>query len=687
MGRIPKTQENIYPIPSGASVSRGYVYLNTSSYWTKSNGKLIPNHDKLAIGKIVADKDGDWKSDRLMYANKNFHELRRMIEAESEQNAEDGAKLNFAVQIADTKENHRSKELLQRKAQYKISKILKSNPVSENQTPSFVSGQMPASLQRDGSINIGLFLVENQLASTSGLITSLNEVFDPETTAMILDLALYFTDTQRAVYQHFSSYARDHAVFSNVIRSDGHIGSVLKKKVTLPMINLFRNIWAQRVLADSDRLYLCYDSTNVNSQCKDGVELVQKGHAKDDPSLPQVNMDYVVRQGDGLPVTFSTFPGSVPDVTEATEMFDFIKNVVKSCLQNSQMCSKEKVFSDEELNDIVKKIMLICDRGYISKDNIKAMDNAAIAFLLLIRGDMNISKELIDKYYQVVRSRRFEIERGVNGITVTGPLFDGDTKTRYFQIVYSEDLRPSHETEVRNKIDQRGKELAKHVAAKTVFTDKQLDKYRQFYTLNTEKVIASDKKDESQSKAKKSDKKDEEKYIIVGFEEDYEKTDRALAKCGFMVLVSSMELTASEAFEIYRKRDCVEKNFMTLKSFLGMNCFRSHSPEAMYAKSLVWFVASILHALMFNSLTDLKEKSKSKKRYTVPAVIDNLRHAKTIVDMNTGEYKYFNRMSKFDRDIFKCFGITESEVYEFARSFKTCVESDYDAVIDSQFDD
>ena len=686
MGRVPKTQENIFPIPSGASVSRGYVYLNTSSYWTRSNGRLIPNHDKLAIGKTVVGKGGDWKSDRRMYANKNFHDIRRRIEGSETDEVRNSCDSH---KIDDAKEQ-RSNESLQRKAESKISKIMSSLNSTDLHSPpadqeeNHVIHKNSVTLQRDGSINIGLYLVLKQLAATSGLTTTLNNVFGPEITSIILDVALYETDTRTAVYQHIPSYARDHAVFSKVIRNDGYISSTLKNKVTLPLINLFRNLWAQGVLEGSGELYLCYDSTNVNSQCKNGVELVQKGHAKDDPSLPQVNMDFVVRQKDGLPVTFSTFPGSIPDITEATEMFEFFKNIIKSSVQNSDMCSGGKDFSDEDLNKIVKRIMLICDRGYISKDNIKALDAAFLGFLLLIRGDMNISKDMIDKYYQVVKSRKYEIERGVNGITVAGALFKGDDRTRYFHIIYDEKLRPAHETDVRNKISEYGKEIERHIAAKTVFTSKQLNKYRQYYVLSTKTVEHEQK---GQKDTKKSGANDQEKYVITGFEEDYKKTDRALAKCGFMVLVSSKELTAAEALEIYRKRDCVEKNFLTMKSFLGMNCFRSHSPEAMHAKSLIWFVASVLHALIFNSLVDLKERSRNKKRYTVPAVVENLSHTKAIIDMTTGRYKYYNRMSKFDRDIFGCFGISENEVYEFASSFEEYIESDYDAIIDMQFDD
>ena len=49
-------------------------------------------------------------------------------------------------------------------------------------------------MRRDGSINIGLYLVLQQLASESGLIMFLFKAFGGETAALILDLALYGID-------------------------------------------------------------------------------------------------------------------------------------------------------------------------------------------------------------------------------------------------------------------------------------------------------------------------------------------------------------------------------------------------------------------------------------------------------------------------------------------------------------
>ena len=80
-------------------------------------------------------------------------------------------------------------------------------------------------------------------------------------------------------------------------------------------------------------------------------------------TLNQVNSDYVVRQADGLPLTFMNFPGSVTDVTQAPEMIKFFSELG---------------------DDVAKNITMICDRGYISERNVKDFDDAGIDFLLML---------------------------------------------------------------------------------------------------------------------------------------------------------------------------------------------------------------------------------------------------------------------------------------------------------------
>ena len=125
--------------------------------------------------------------------------------------------------------------------------------------------------------------------------------------------------------------------------------------------------------------------------------------------------------------------------------------------------------------------------------------------------------------------------------------------------------------------------------------------------------------------------------MIEGCEKNHGSIDSDLKKCGFYVLVSSEEMDIREAITAYSKRDCVEKMFMALKSFLGMDKIGVQTDEAMIGKSFIWFIASIIHALIFNQ-TNLP-RTESRNYYTMPAVIDLLEEIKCVRNLSTQKYR------------------------------------------------
>ena len=66
----------------------------------------------------------------------------------------------------------------------------------------------------------------------------------------------------------------------------------------------------------------------------------------------------MVRQGDGLPLIYKDYPGFIVDVTQCSDMIETLQSLG------------------------YQDIVAICDRGYISKENLASFDNAGIGFLL-----------------------------------------------------------------------------------------------------------------------------------------------------------------------------------------------------------------------------------------------------------------------------------------------------------------
>ena len=581
MATISRLASNIVFLPKNVSImSSGYVYANVSSSWVSNKdgtGKHA-DHDIICIGVLVnkADKQKVDRSKVRMYKNDNYRRL-------------------------------------------------------------FEKNELPELPNKADSVMVGPYAVARNISIEYELGALLGDVFGTECARMILDLALYMLVEEKAVFQHFPAWTWIHEIFSEDTYSDSTVCRLLKDPyITVSKIDQFKKLWAIKVIVIGE-LYFCYDCTNVNSQA--GVFLVQKGHAKDDPNMKQINTDYVVRQKDGLPVTFTQFPGSVNDIKQAPEMIEFFHKLL------GDQCPEEL------------RICLICDRGYISVENIISLDNANMDFLLVLTKKMDLTAELIDRYGSEVKSSRNYIrELDQHGMTVTGKLFDDDIRVRYFHIMWNEDLAKSHRKEFLAHIDSKEAEIKRYMNQKTRLSKEQVKNLSEFFGITT----ISDGSIQTNKRGRRKGTKTEPGYIITAYEREYDEIDRLLDRCGFYILTSSKKMTTMEASERYSKRDCVEKLFQVLKSALGMDKYGVGSDDSIHGKALIWFVASILHAVMFNKTSALRVNNK--KEFTLPAIIDQLDMIPADKDLSTGKYSCRYAPTRKHASILSAFGMTYEDI-------------------------
>ena len=150
---------------------------------------------------------------------------------------------------------------------------------------------------------------------------------------------------------------------------------------------------------------------------------------------------------------------------------------------------------------------------------------------------------------------------------------------------------------------------------------------------------------------------------IVTIHED--EIQKEIDKLGFFVIATSKEMTASEALDIYRKRDSVEKIFRMLKTGLEYDTFRVHSQDSLESKTYVMFIASIVRNYLFQGLKKISKKEKDKKSYTVPASISELEKI-TIVKNSKDVYIRRYGLTKKQRSILTQFGVSESYLNKVA---------------------
>ena len=587
MARIRMEEDNLFPFPKGAYIGNkkaGSVYINISNKYVPPSEKVnnpgsrgYTGHEGLCIGKVP---DPTASVHKFFYANDKYRKDYLHL---------DIPPLPDPPRLAD-------------------------------------------------SVTVGLHGWIDKASEKAKLTKTLTEIFGSNDAGKILDLAHYMISKESAVMQHYPAWARDNMIFSADVMSDTEIGQFLKKNLTLPKIKRFKSKWAVLNLAETECVvYLCYDSTNVNCQAT-GVSIVQKGHAKDDPSLPQVNTDYVIRQSDGMPITYLHSPGSVTDIAQAQEMIKFFDEIGR------------------ELKKSVR-IVLICDRGYISEKNLKLMDQAGIDYMLMLRSTFNLHDKLADKWIDQINSYENKLETDNNdekyGVTDTCSVYK-DGKQCVAHVIWSESLYRSKRDAVDRSINEKREYVEKFVTSHRAdtFTQEEIEKLlpTNLFIVHLEKAGTKEvSHKEGRGRGSHTVTEQINSFKITSFEDNKAAINRERQKSGIYILISSENMTGQQAIDAYAKRDCVEKAFEALKSHLGMDKIGVTTEEAMHGKGLIWFVASILYSIIFTQTDSLRVSDK--KHYTVPAMVDALEAIKADKNLDKNVYERRYKITKRQNDI------------------------------------
>ncbi|MCI1768656.1 MAG: hypothetical protein LKM40_00465 [Mageeibacillus sp.] len=83
---------------------------------------------------------------------------------------------------------------------------------------------------------------------------------------------------------------------------------------------------------------------------------------------------------------------------------------------------------------------------------------------------------------------------------------------------------------------------------------------------------------------------EEDQCFVCGIEKA-SVIEEELKMCGYFCIITSAEMTAKEALDLYKSRDASEKLFKADKSFLGNRSLRVYTGESLEGKMLIAFVA------------------------------------------------------------------------------------------------
>ena len=237
----------------------------------------------------------------------------------------------------------------------------------------------------------------------------LNQIHGKEDAALIKDLVSYMIIRETSTMQHYSNFIWNHLTESEKIWDDSKISEFFKKEINYAQTELFVSKWNE-IQPEHSGIYISYDSTNMNTKAE-GVEMAEYGHAKEDSSVPQVNISYAVNHADSTPLFYEMYPGSIVDNTQCTHMVDRAKEYG------------------------YKNVGLILDRGYFSAGNIRYFDQKGYEFLMMVKNNsVLVADKIKDAMLPLVTKAKYYLpEHDVYAMTKTGTLGHENTVI-YFHI-------------------------------------------------------------------------------------------------------------------------------------------------------------------------------------------------------------------------------------------------------------
>lgn len=500
---------------------------------------------------------------------------------------------------------------------------------NENFLKYFPDADIPEEIdrsERSPYLNIGPYVVLQKLIRDSKLREILGEYMDEKDTGFLLDLACYSIIEENNAGQYYPDYAYDHALFTPDMKlyTDSKVSDFFRKLRPEQSVG-FLNSW-NKSKNKRQKIYLSYDSTNKNCQAGD-IDLLEYGNAKTDASLPIFNYSVACDSANKEPLFYELYPGSLNDISQLTCMID-----------------KAHGYG-------YKNIGFILDRGYFSKGNLEYMEKNGYSFLIMVKGMKDFIREIvIENQGSFENSRGKYIDRyDLYGTTVKSLLYEGDAKKRNIHIYYSDGKAYGEKQEIKQKIRRLKKYLDGCVGKECVAFGPEIMKY--FY-LNFEK---------------------DGKTLKLA-EENTSAVEKELSLAGYFAIVSSENMTAREAIELYKSRDASEKLFRSDKSYLGNKSMRVYSDEALSSKVFIQFIALILRSRIYIALKEKSEKMLKKPNYlTVPAALKELEKIVMIRHLD-GVYRLDHAVTATQKTILDAFGLNEGNVRYQAKEIEKILQ-------------
>lgn len=448
----------------------------------------------------------------------------------------------------------------------------KNKPLGETQVPvKRRAPKQPAQLSKPMAERkfCGATSLFDAIGEKAGLTADLKACF-PSTYKMILSIAYYMNVEDASPLYRFGKWNTLHIhPYGTDIPSQR--SSELFASITEESKMMFFKLQGRRRAEDE---YWAYDTSSISSYSEE-LSLVKYGKNKDHDPLPQINLLLVFGEKSYLPFYYRRLAGNIPDV----------KTV--------------RVFLKELDVMGYSKVKVVKDRGFYSVENINAMYKEHVRFV--VGGKTTVS--FVNKEDAKMRNwDRYNEQFGIYAYSETIKWdyeqerpYKGDTlkedRRMYLHLYYNPEKALEDEINFNRMILSLKRELE---SGKRIQSHEQ--KYSKYFEVKETPVrgVRVVVKDEVCKEAKKL--------------------------YGYFVLLSNNVKDATEALQIYRSKDVVEKAFGNIKERLSGRRMLVSSDASLEGKLFVQFIALIYVSYIRKHMIDKELFGK----YTLQGLIDEL---------------------------------------------------------------
>lgn len=469
----------------------------------------------------------------------------------------------------------------------------------------------------DDQIHLGASAVLRKISDDLGISRTVEESF-PGCKELVQTLLEYYMIERDSTSQLYKYYLYDHFTSLNFIPGEKMLSALFRNHLTHENIKKFLEKWMKRKLLNStEAVEIDFDSTNFNIGSHN-IESAERGKAKDDEGLPQINVAYFLDHRTGLPIYYDIYYGSIIDMEHCKTAIAKLKTIKP---------------------DI--KASFVMDRGYFSESNLSYLENNNYDYLCMGKQTKEF-KKLVTLHSAVKISRAVNRIYGtVYGIKERGKVFSESEKEYYKYFFYDTSKASTELPEIQDSLE--------YISSCLIGKRDKKQYIRNTYGRKID--ITVDGND-----------------VITDAVPNYQYIDSIRDTCGFFWIISNMDMTPEEALESYRHRDVIEKTFRNIKTESDFNKVYAESDAAFESKSVMAFMTAAIRAELSMKLKPYFFQYSSETTQTVLKELDKIK-AEQI-----GK-KYYMRypLTSRQKQILSFFELSKNDIQDYINSINETI--------------